>query len=558
MNGTLARRAFRYLRPYQLQFWTGQVFTLIGTAAGLVFPLVTRHLVDNLLVSKDVGMLFSLLGMLAGVLAALSISNYLKDVLLGSISQLITRDLKDQVFDKLQKLTIPYYENTKSGEIVSVMTNDINRFQDSISQGLVFVISQLLSFIAITIMLCKIDLVLTLILLGLLPIALIVVRILGKRGRIASREVQDQLGEVTALLSEVIRGIDVIKTFVLDKLAISMFRSRNQRATERSVKVVKLKALNGALIGALAAIFMIVILGAGAWHVFQERITTGDLIAYIIYVQMIVGPIAMLGGIWMEVQKSFAAAERVFEVLDSEPEPAHGIRALPKRDSAKIIEFNNVTFGYKPDDPVLRGITLAVREGETVALAGSSGAGKSSLLKLILRFYPVQNGSISYHGRPLNSFDPQYIRSEVAVVMQETHLFDMTVKENILCGKPAAHDRDVARAAKQACSHEFIAQLPDGYATNIGENGVFLSGGQRQRIAIARAFLKDPRILLLDEATSSLDSESEGVVRKALQKLMFGRTTMIISHRLSTIQNADRIYVIEDGTITDRRSAKMP
>ena len=430
MNSALTRRAFRYLNPYRFQFWSGQVFTLVGTAAGLVFPLVTRHLVDNLLITKDVGMLFGLLGMLAGVLAALSISNYFKDVLLGSVSQFITRDLKDQVFDRLQKLTIPYYENTKSGEIISVMTNDINRFQDSISQGLVYVISQLLSLIAITIMLCKIDLMLTLMLLGLLPIALIIVGLLGKRGRIASREVQDQLGEVTALLSEVIRGIDVIKTFVLDKLAVSMFRSRNQRATERSVKVVKLKALNGALIGALAAIFMIVILGAGAWHVFQERITTGDLIAYIIYVQMIVGPIAMLGGIWMEVQKSFAAADRIFDVLDSEP--AHGIKELPEHNSSKIIEFNNVTFGYKPGDPVLRGISLA------------------------------------------------------------------------------------------------------------------------------RAFLKNPRILLLDEATSSLDSESEGVVRKALHKLMLGRTTMIISHRLSTIQNADRIYVIEDGTITDRRSAKMP
>ena len=255
----------------------------------------------------------------------------------------------------------------------------------------------------------------------------------------------------------------------------------------------------------------------------------------------------------MEIQKSFAAAERIFEVLDSEPEPGDGIAAPPEGialdKSSHVIEFNNVTFGYKQDDPVLRDISLAVREGETIALAGSSGAGKSSLLKLILRFYPVQKGTISYHGQPLENFDPQFIRSEVAVVMQETHLFDMSVGDNILCGNPDANHRAMVRAAKQACAHEFITKLPNGYDTNIGENGVFLSGGQRQRIAIARATLKDPSILLLDEATSSLDSESEAVVQKALKKLMRNRTTMIISHRLATIQNADRIYVIEGGKV---------
>jgi ATP-binding cassette, subfamily B, bacterial MsbA len=549
MNKSIAKRAFSYLKPYLGRFWIGQVATLAATAAGLVFPLITRHLVDTLLVSKDLKLLFILLSILAGVFVVMMAAGYLKDIILGKTSQYITRDIRQQVFEKLQTLKVSYFEKTKSGEIVSIMTNDINRFQESISQGLVYVISQLVSLAAVLFMLVKLDAPLSLILVGLLPFVFFLARIMGRKGRKASRTVQEQLGAVTSFLSEAIRGIDVIKTFVLDRLAVNMFKKENDKAAGDSVRVEKIKALNTLLVSSIGAIFMLVILGLGSWHVFQDRISTGDLIAYIIYVQMIVTPLGMLSGIWMEIQKSFAAAERIFTVLDTESEETARSQVAFSRIAGRILEFKDVTFGYQQDAPVLSGISLSVESGETIALAGPSGAGKSSLVKLILKFYGVQKGSIEYLGQPLSEFDPASIRNDVAVVMQDTHLFDMTVKENILCGSPKATERQVMKAAKQAGAHEFIAGLADGYDTQIGENGVLLSGGQRQRIAISRAFLKDPRMLLLDEATSSLDTESEQQVGRALKKLMKGRTTIIISHRLSTIKNADRIYVVDNGKI---------
>lgn len=549
MKKRIASRAFSFLKPYAMKFTVGQIATLVATAAGLVFPLITRHLVDSLLISKDMSKLLQMLGVLAGVSAVMMIGGYVKDTLLGKISQYITRDVRQRVFEKLQVLKISYYENNKSGEIVSIMTNDINRFQDAISQGLVFVVSQLITLVAVIIMLVRLDLWLTLILIGLLPIVFIIARVMGRISRDASREVQKQLGTVTSFLGEAIRGIDVIKTFVLSRLAVRMFQKENDKVTTDSVRVVKVKAVNGLIIGSIGALFLLTIIGVGAIHVFQDRISIGDLIAYIIYVQMIVTPLGMLSGIWMEIQKAFAAAERIFSVLDAEPEPKNGLAMIPLRQSPKLIELKDVTFGYDEAIPVLRGVNLDARKGETVALAGPSGAGKSSLIKLMLRFYGIQGGTIEFHGRSLYDFDPEFVRHEMAVVMQDTHLFDMTVRENLQCGNPDASEREIAKAARQACAHEFINKLPDGYDTRIGENGVFLSGGQRQRIAIARAFLKDPSVLLLDEATSSLDTESERIVQKALKKLMRGRTTIIISHRLSTIKNADRIYVIDHGKI---------
>ncbi|MBT3271718.1 MAG: ABC transporter ATP-binding protein, partial [Spirochaetales bacterium] len=363
MNKSIAKRAFSYLKPYLGRFWIGQVATLAATAAGLVFPLITRHLVDTLLVSKDLKLLFILLSILAGVFVVMMAAGYLKDIILGKTSQYITRDIRQQVFEKLQTLKVSYFEKTKSGEIVSIMTNDINRFQESISQGLVYVISQLVSLAAVLFMLVKLDAPLSLILVGLLPFVFFLARIMGRKGRKASRTVQEQLGAVTSFLSEAIRGIDVIKTFVLDRLAVNMFKKENDKAAGDSVRVEKIKALNTLLVSSIGAIFMLVILGLGSWHVFQDRISTGDLIAYIIYVQMIVTPLGMLSGIWMEIQKSFAAAERIFTVLDTESEETARSQVAFSRIAGRILEFKDVTFGYQQDAPVLSGISLSVESG---------------------------------------------------------------------------------------------------------------------------------------------------------------------------------------------------
>ena len=316
---------------------------------------------------------------------------------------------------------------------------------------------------------------------------------------------------------------------------------------------MKLNAVNNLFVGILAGTFIVLLCTIGSLHVADGRITLGDFVAYLIYAQMIIGPIGMLSGIYIEVQKAMAAVSRIFGILDLESEPEGGhtseVGSGTGRRNREAVRIDDLSFSYEPGVRILEGISLSIAKGESVAFVGPSGAGKSTLLKLLLRFYESEKGAIRLFGRPLDEYEGSELRGKVAAVMQDTHLFDMSVRENILCGNPEASDRDVERAARAAHALRFIRDLPDGFETRLGENGVRLSGGQRQRISIARAFLKDPAILLLDEATASLDAEAERHIQSSLHRLMKRRTTIAIAHRLSTIRRVDRIFVMSEGTI---------
>jgi ABC-type multidrug transport system fused ATPase/permease subunit len=552
MTASVVRRAFSYLRPYRGRFWFGQVTTLVATATGLVFPMVSKYLIDSLLDSAGVRSILPYVGAIAASFALLAVFTWLKERTLGSLSHFLVRDLRRAVFDKLQLLPIGYFERTGSGQILSVLTNDINLFHESISRGLIFVINQLVSLVAIVGILVWLDPILTAVLLGVVPAAVIITQLVSKRARIVSREAQRLLGAATSIAGEVIRGIDVVKSFVLSKHATQLFGTENTRATDAAVRQVRLRAASSGITTMLSGIAIVVLVGVGSAHVVAGQMTPGDLVAYLIYAQLVVGPVGMLTGIYVEIQRAFAAVERVFDVLDAENEPG----ALPPPEATESpstagagVELQDVRFSYPSSEPAVHGVSINVPAGGSCALVGPSGAGKSTLMKLLLRFYDPDAGAILLDGVDISTLPVDEVRHRMAIVMQDTHLFDMSVCDNIRCGLPTASDEEVEHAARSAYAHEFIETLPDGYATQIGENGCRLSGGQRQRIAIARAFLKDPSVLLLDEATSSLDTESEREIQRALADLMRGRTTIAIAHRLSTVQHMDTIVVLDRGAV---------
>jgi subfamily B ATP-binding cassette protein MsbA len=556
-----ARRALSFIRPYRGLFLIGQIATLAAAAAGLAFPLITRDVVDGLIgrTGESAGStpLGTTLLILAGAFVLLAVFTLVKERSLRFLSLRVVYDLRDQVYGKIQRLKYQYFDKHQSGDIISTMTNDINRFQDSVAGGLSFLLSQSVSLVAIVVLLFTIDALLTLVVLAMVPVVFVVIRLVSKRVRSLSRRLQDLLGELTSIAGETVRGIDVIKSYVLAKPAQELFGATNHRVLEVGRRQAKWSSSSAAISTLLGGAAIVTLIGVGGLHVKQGILTPGELVAYIIYAQMIVGPIGMLSGIVVEVQRALAAIERVFGLLDAEEEGAalldtrSGAAAADTRPTGAALTLENVTFAYDGGVPALQDVSLHVDPGEFVALVGPSGAGKSTLLKLLVRFYDPTAGRILVDGADVAALPVETVRREMALVMQETHLFDMSVEENLRCGNLAAKRDEVVDAAGAAEAARFIEQLPEGYKNRIGENGTQLSGGQRQRLSLARAFLKGPRILLLDEATSSLDTESERRIQAALGRLMSGRTTVAIAHRLSTVLHADRIYLMDEGRIID-------
>jgi ABC-type multidrug transport system fused ATPase/permease subunit len=545
---------------------------LVAAAAGLVLPLCSRLLIDALTGHRAASLTSWSIAALGASFLILSIATYLRERMLGTVSQYVARDLRRQLYDRLARLSVPYVEATSSGELLSVMTNDIRLLQEAVAGGAMEVITQLVSAVAVASLLIGLDAPLTLGLCGLVPVALVASRWSGRRARAVTESVQADLGRLTSVVTETIRGLDVVKAFVLRRHAAHIFGEQNERATAGAVRAVRIRAEGGALVGLLGGLSLVMVVGVGSLHVSRGRITPGDLVAYIVYAQMILGPLGTLSGIWVDVQRAVAAGRRVFGVLDAETEPEAlrvvGDPTLPavsrktrrgerRTASGAAISVRDLWFRYDPpaggasrlSPAALQGIDLEIAAGESVALVGPSGAGKSTLLELLLRFYTPQRGQILLDGAPLQQIELEELRRDSALVMQETHLFDMSVRDNILCGNPEAGEVEATRAARRAHAHEFVARLPEGYATRIGEHGARLSGGQRQRIALARAFVRRPRLLLLDEATASLDTESERRVQAAMRRIMRGRTSIVIAHRLATVQHTDRIFVMDRGRI---------
>ncbi len=545
------RRFLAYLRPYRLPLIVAAVMVLFVSAFRLVIPWAGKFLADEVLGREDLILLNWFILFMAGLVVVQSAVNVVQNYLLTYVGEKIVVDLRRQLFAKIQSLDLGFFSDRSVGELTSRLTNDVMAVQQVITVQVTTVLKDLLVFTGGLALIFYLNAQLALIMLLVVPPVVFLGRLFGKRLRILSTEVQDRLADSTALLEETTGGARIVKIFVREDYETGRFSEAIGKTLIAALQRARFRAAFLPLITLSGFAGVLLVVWYGVRLVVEGTMTEGDLLAFLIYTVMIAMSIGTFAAVYGQIQEALGSLRRLFELLDT-PRQVHETphaRSLPA--VAGSVRFEGVTFGYDPQRPVLRDIQLELPAGEILALVGPSGGGKTSLMNLIPRFYDPQQGRVLVDGTDIRDVQLADLRRQMGIVPQETVLFSRSVRENILYGRLEASDAEVVAAAAAANADEFIRRLPQGYDTPVGERGTKLSGGERQRIAIARMLLKNPQILLLDEATSALDSESEQAVQEALGRLLEGRTTVIIAHRLSTVKFADRVAVVDGGRIVE-------
>lgn len=561
-----ALQIFQFVKPYRWSFAVGLILLFFSTTTFMIFPFLSGRIVDiaqgktDFTMSlgartihysmslADIGWLMAIILIIQGVIS------YFRVMLFANVSEKGIADVRQALYSKLVSLPITFFEKTRVGELVSRLNSDVERLYNTFSVTLAEFIRQVIILISGILILSLTTWKLALIMLATFPFIVVGAMVFGRFIRKMSKERQTQIADTNIVLNETIQAINAVKAFTNEWFEVSRYSKANQKSVVTSLKFAKWRAVFATFIIVVLFGGLFFVLWEGATMLQKNEITAGELIMFFTYTAIIGGAIAGLGNFYSEIVGAIGATERLREILGSESEvEVKALPVLPQRRLKGDIEFKDVHFRYptREDVEVLRGVNLTVKSGQKVALVGPSGAGKSTIVQLILKFYNLTEGQVLVDGKNLNDFDITNYRQNLAIVPQEVLLFGGTIRENILYGKPDATEEEIIEAARQSNSWEFISQFPEGLETIVGERGIKLSGGQRQRIAIARAILRNPSILLLDEATSSLDAESEKVVQDALNKLMQGRTSIIIAHRLATVREVDKICVIDGGRVVE-------
>lgn len=548
---TLYLRILSYIKPYMHRLLFAMVCTIMAAAGNLYIPWIIKDMIDEVLADKNGTMLNWIAASIIAIFIVRGLFWYGQNYLMSYVGQSVIIDIRAAVFKKLQRLSVSFYDKNKTGTIMSYVTNDVNALQSAMVENTIEMITEGFILIGSVVAIIYLDWRLTLFTVCTFPVVLWFMEFFGKKIRKTGGRIQECTADITSVLQESVASARVIKSFVREDYEVDRFDVENKANFRANMKNAQLMATLTPVVELVAAIGVTMIIWYGGNNVINGTITAGSLVAFLTYAVNISNPIKRLTRVIGNIQKALAAAQRVFMIIDMPEEIAESRDAKQLPEVSGKVEFQNVSFAYNDKGNVITDLSFSVKPGEVIAIVGPSGAGKSTIANLLPRFYDVNKGDIKIDGHSVREVTLDSLREQVGIVPQETMLFNGSVYNNILYGRLDATKEEIEAAAKAANAHDFIMQLTDGYETKLGDRGVNLSGGQRQRIAIARAILKNPRILILDEATSALDTESERVVQEALDRLMVGRTSFVIAHRLSTVKNADKILVLEKGNLVE-------
>ncbi|MGN7941906.1 ABC transporter ATP-binding protein [Virgibacillus sp. 6R] len=555
------KRYMEFVKPYRIQIVGTIIIGIIKFSIPLLLPLLIKHVVDDIIggtgsPDEKTRTLLTIMGIMFVLFVVVRPPiEYYRQYFAQWVGSKILYDIRDQLFTHLQRLSLRYYANTRAGEIISRVINDVEQTKNFVITGLMNVWLDVVTIvIAIGIMLTM-DIKLTLVSIILFPFYGISVKYFYGKLRHLTRERSQALAEVQGHLHERVQGMPVIRSFATEDFEQQQFAKENSNFLKKALDHTSWNARTFAVVNTLTDIAPLVVITYAGYHVIQGTLSIGTMVAFIAYIEQLYGPLRRLINSSTTLTQAFASMDRVFEFIDEPYEVVDKPNPIIAKNVKGEVEFQNISFRYNENEPlILENLSLQVKKGETIALVGMSGGGKSTLVSLLPRFYDVTAGRILLDNIDIRDYQAQSLREQIGMVLQDTFLFSNTVRENILIGKPDATEEEVINAAKAANAHDFIMKLPNGYDTKVGERGVKLSGGQKQRVSIARVFLKNPPILILDEATSALDLESEHLIQEALEKLAKNRTTFIVAHRLSTITHADKIVLIEDGKVVEQGS----
>ena len=548
----LYKRFFTLLAPHKTALLTGSLFLIIASGTNLAVPLYIKQMVDIVMVEKDLPQLNHIAISIALLFLLQLICSTLHNYLFDLTEKRIIADFRKQIFNHLHKLSLNFFTQRRTGEIVSRMTNDVSAIENLITDLPATLLQQSIRLFGGIIIIIYMNWKLTFMILALTPILVLFARTFGRRLKKLSKEFQDKLATSTTIIEENISCIQIVKSFVRDKLEKERFSAAIEDSFQTARKRVIISSFFGPTIGFIAFSVSLALLWYGGRAVITGDISPGELIAFILYATIIAGPMGSFARLYARLQEGVGSGERIFEILDQQSEIREPEEPIIISEIQGRIDVKNLQFHYQPGQEVLKGLNFSVPQGKMTALVGPSGSGKSTLVKLLHRFYDPTGGEILIDDAPLTQLKLENYWEQIGIVPQETILFGGSIEDNILYAKPGASREEMISAAKTANAHDFIQSFPQNYKTIVGEKGIRLSAGQRQRIAIARVILKNPQILILDEATSALDNESELLIQEALDHLMQDRTSIVIAHRLSTIHKADQILVLDKGVIEEK------
>jgi ATP-binding cassette subfamily B multidrug efflux pump len=546
------QRLINYARPYTRQLVIVAVLVLISTFASLAGPILLGKAIDQFMSAGDLPGLARLALIMLVIFVLGGSASMIHGIMMVGVGQRLIADVRAELFSHLQMLSMAYHDRNKVGDLMSRVTNDSEAINSVLSNGLIDFITNILTLGGIMVSMFFLNWQLAIGTLILLPLMVYITGLVTRRSRVAFREVQRNLGTMNAVMEENIAGIRVVKAFARAEDTVAQFEEANAANRKSGIKADIITAALGPMFTTMSTITIAATALLGGWLALRGIATVGVIATFVVYIMNFFRPMRGIAMLYNSLQSALAGAERIFEVLDSVPTVADQPAAQPVTNIQGSVTFKNVSFGYDPAKPVLVDVSLSASPGETIALVGPTGAGKTTIINLLSRFYDVNSGSISIDGQDIRYVQQASIRQQLGIVLQDTFLFSATVMENIRYGRLAASDEDVYAAAILSNADWFIRRLPKGYQTQVSEQGHNFSQGQRQLLAIARAILADPRILILDEATSSVDTRTEMLIQEALLKLMEGRTAFVIAHRLSTIRSADQVLVIDGGQIIER------